>query len=494
MRPGSVAVHYAVVFETEVESTGTGPSGTVGESGTEIALKNMILKALREDTSLPLNIHFLSLEATTQDHSKDLQTDKPTHLPVIISKQAAAAISEEITESITYSEEKADHNGTQGRDKEAMERTFPAQETCKDLPTVTTLVTITKPSPPKPSLGPKLKEAVQQKLFNQPEGCKRNISSASTSNKTEVDQALEIASMTSSLNLNSSKALLLFLQSSLNGFKELHILTFRNGSVVVNNKMKLPVVDNITKAVHCTLDDFSNAASERLDSEMDNQSAHHGDPCKYMDCNEFSHCVVNTLTTEAGCQCDPGYSTVDGLPCQSICNLQPNYCLNGGLCESIPGNGISCRCPAGKFWYYEGERCSELVSVPVDPFIFVLYLMGSLIVVCAVIGLLVLINRKCIRTRKAVTLVHSDSSLCMEGIMRVNPVFENDDGVLTHVSSISYPTITDSGSPQSSDQGSFYSLDNMPLSTELPRQLYTTRSEKLDSEILGFHHCIPHVE
>lgn len=159
-----------MVFDTEVESTGTGPPGTGGESGTEIALKNMILNALREDTSLPFNIHFLSFEATTQVRSKDLQTDKPTHLPRIISKQAAAAISEEITESITNSKEKAAPNGTQGKDKEAMERAFPAQETCKDLPTVTTLVTITKPSPPEPSLGPKLREAEQQKLFTQPQG------------------------------------------------------------------------------------------------------------------------------------------------------------------------------------------------------------------------------------------------------------------------------------------------------------------------------------
>lgn len=63
------------------------------------------------------------------------------------------------------------------------------------------------------------------------------------------------------------------------------------------------------------------------------------------------------------------------------------------------------RCPAGKYWYYDGEHCSELVSVPVDQFIFVLCLMGSLTVVCAVIALLVFINRKYIRTRKTVTLV-----------------------------------------------------------------------------------------
>lgn len=51
--------------------------------------------------------------------------------------------------------------------------------------------------------------------------------------------------------------------------------------------------------------------------------------------------------------------------------------------------------------------------------------------------------------------------------MRVNPVFENDDGILTHVSSISSPSVTDSGSSQPSDQGSFYSLENMHLSIEV---------------------------
>ncbi|XP_053488829.1 interphotoreceptor matrix proteoglycan 1 [Ictalurus furcatus] len=714
--PGNVAVHYAVVFETEVDSTGIGPSETVGESGIETALKDMILKALREDKSLPLDIHSLSFEPTTQNHLKDQPTDKPRHLPEVISKQAAVAISEETTETINNSEEEAAPNRTQGREKEAIESTFHTQETCKHLPTVTTLVTITEPSPPEPSGGPKLKEAEEQNLITNAEGYKRNTALNSPSKVSEVEQALgnEIAAMASSLNLNAIKAvrastsnqyteslvdvseasfkeeisvmpyfaptevpnaedtagdtsgamdvfsqtpepssftgsselpsttqstklirfslelrtegtiqtvpsvdslpsallgnffdkegqslqthsshqtkacdnqdiikglpsetdnpqtsvpsldkdvgvffslqftnmifsedllnrsspgykflentflelrqssessnlpnressskqtekeqqtitlipLLQFLQSNLSGFKELHILNFRNGSVVVNKKMKLakPVVDNITKAGQWTLDDFSNAASKRMDSEIDIQSVDHGDPCKYMDCNEFSHCVVNTLTTEAECLCDTGYSTVDGLPCQSICNLQPNYCLNGGICENIPGQGASCRCPAGKYWYYDGEHCSELVSVPVDQFIFVLCLMGSLTVVCAVIALLVFINRKCIRTRKTVTLVHSHSPLSMEGIMRVNPVFENDDGILTHVSSISSPSVTDSGSSQPSDQGSFYTLENMHLSIEIPRQLYTTRSEKLISEIVGFHHCIPHAE
>uniref|UniRef100_A0A671KI21 Interphotoreceptor matrix proteoglycan 1 n=1 Tax=Sinocyclocheilus anshuiensis TaxID=1608454 RepID=A0A671KI21_9TELE len=131
--------------------------------------------------------------------------------------------------------------------------------------------------------------------------------------------------------------LLPYLQSNLTGFKELEILNFKNGSVVVNSKMKLakPVPYNVTETVQCVLEDFCNAASKRLDLEIDSQSvdveaADHADPCMFMACNEFSHCVVNTLTSEPECLCDPGYST-------------PEYCLNGGQCEIIPGHGAACR-------------------------------------------------------------------------------------------------------------------------------------------------------
>lgn len=68
--------------------------------------------------------------------------------------------------------------------------------------------------------------------------------------------------------------LLPYLQSNLTGFKQLEILNFRNGSVVVNSRMKLdrPVPFNVTKAVHCVLEDFCNAAAARLDIEIDSRS------------------------------------------------------------------------------------------------------------------------------------------------------------------------------------------------------------------------------
>ncbi|KAF7201715.1 interphotoreceptor matrix proteoglycan 1 isoform X2 [Nothobranchius furzeri] len=299
----------------------------------------------------------------------------------------------------------------------------------------------------------------------------------------------------------ASIPLLPYFQSNLTGFKQLEILNFRNGSVVVNSKMKLdkPVPYNVTEAVHCVLEDFCNVASTRLDIEIDSRSlevepADQADPCKFLSCNEFSRCVVNSWTNEAECLCDPGYSTVDGSPCQSSCILQPDYCLNGGQCEIIPGHGVTCRCPVGKYWHYHGERCSELVSVPVDPPLIITCLVGSLCLVCAIICVLIFINKKCVRTKKTITLVHTLAPYAFENTLRENPVFENDDGVLTHVSTIPCPSSSVSSHSQQSEQEHFATIENIRLSIEIPRQLYTTRSEKLVSEMVDFHHSMPRSE
>ncbi|KAM4724221.1 interphotoreceptor matrix proteoglycan 1 isoform 2-T2 [Anableps anableps] len=299
----------------------------------------------------------------------------------------------------------------------------------------------------------------------------------------------------------ASIPLLPYLQSNLTGFKQLEILNFRNGSVVVNSRMKLdkPVPSNVTEAVRCVLEDLCSAASNRLDIEIDSRSlevepADQADPCKFLACNEFSRCVVSGWSSEAECLCDPGYSTVDGQPCQSTCSLQPDYCMNGGVCEIIPGHGVTCRCPVGKYWHYHGERCSELVSVPLDPSLIITCLVGSLCLVCAVIGILIFINKKCIRTRKAVALVHTHAPYAFENTLRENPVFENDDGVLTHVSTLPCPSSSASSQSQQSEQEHFASIENIRLSIEIPRQLYTTRSEKLVSDMVGFHHSLPRSE
>ncbi|XP_034755739.1 interphotoreceptor matrix proteoglycan 2-like isoform X2 [Etheostoma cragini] len=140
-----------------------------------------------------------------------------------------------------------------------------------------------------------------------------------------------------------------FLQANLTGFKKLEILNFRKGSVVVNSRMKFAksVPYNITSAVHCALEEFCFTASQNLHIEIDTHSldvepADQADACKFLACEEFSRCVVNGRTKEAQCLCEPGFLSVDGLPCQSLCVLQPDYC-QGGDCHIVPGHGAVCR-------------------------------------------------------------------------------------------------------------------------------------------------------
>ncbi|NWH60714.1 IMPG1 protein, partial [Geococcyx californianus] len=144
--------------------------------------------------------------------------------------------------------------------------------------------------------------------------------------------------------------LLPYLQSNLTGFKQLEILNFRNGSVIVNSKMKFArtVPYNITEAVHCVLEDFCDAAAQHLNLQIDSYSldiepADQADPCKFMACDEFSECIMNEGTKEADCLCKPGYASQDGLPCRSLCELEPHLCVNGGKCELVPGRGAVCR-------------------------------------------------------------------------------------------------------------------------------------------------------
>ncbi|XP_039770798.1 interphotoreceptor matrix proteoglycan 1 [Ornithorhynchus anatinus] len=146
--------------------------------------------------------------------------------------------------------------------------------------------------------------------------------------------------------------LLPYLQSNLTGFKQLEILNFRNGSVIVNSKLRFAqsVSYNVTEAVHCVLEDFCSAATRHLNLEIDSYSldiepGDQADPCKFLACDEFSQCVKNEWTTEAGCLCKPGYVSRDGLPCQSLCEMDPGLCANGGKCELVPGKGAVCRSP-----------------------------------------------------------------------------------------------------------------------------------------------------
>ncbi|XP_059325247.1 interphotoreceptor matrix proteoglycan 1 [Ammospiza nelsoni] len=228
--------------------------------------------------------------------------------------------------------------------------------------------------------------------------------------------------------------LLPYLQSNLTGFKHLEILNFRNGSVIVNSKMKFAktVPYNITEAVHCVLEDFCDAAAQHLNLEIDSYSldiepADQADPCKFLACDKFSECVLNEWTREADCLCRPGYASRDGLPCRSLCELQPQLCLNGGKCELVPGTGAVCRCPVRRHQLYQGQRCAKFAPEPTQPFIFKPLILGLGSLGFLFIILIIKIRRKCKRNSnlQSPTL----SSCNPENAVRINPAFEHDESL-----------------------------------------------------------------
>ncbi|XP_041115939.1 interphotoreceptor matrix proteoglycan 2-like [Polyodon spathula] len=232
-----------------------------------------------------------------------------------------------------------------------------------------------------------------------------------------------------------------YLQSNLTNFQNLEILNFRNGSIVVNSRMKFAkrVPRNVTNAVYVILEDFCNTAYQTMNLAIDKysldvESGYQADPCKFQACNEFSQCSVNRWSGDAECVCNIGYFSVDGLPCQSICELQPDFCLNDGKCDIIPGQGAICRCRVGENWWYRGEHCEEYVSEPLVVGIAIASVAGFLLVASAVIFFLSRTLRdqyskndieepvgfSCVGNR------FGDSLESMEKAVKYNPMYESD--------------------------------------------------------------------
>nr|KAF6341362.1 interphotoreceptor matrix proteoglycan 1 [Myotis myotis] len=137
-----------------------------------------------------------------------------------------------------------------------------------------------------------------------------------------------------------------YLRSNLTGFKQLEILNFRNGSVIVNSKMRFakPVPYNLTKAVQRVLEDFRSAAAQLLDLEIDSYSlniepAAQADPCKPLACGELAQCVENEWTEEEECRCRPGYESQGAPDHQGGLGR----CAPQEECEVIQGKGAPCR-------------------------------------------------------------------------------------------------------------------------------------------------------
>uniref|UniRef100_G3W9B3 Interphotoreceptor matrix proteoglycan 2 n=1 Tax=Sarcophilus harrisii TaxID=9305 RepID=G3W9B3_SARHA len=245
-----------------------------------------------------------------------------------------------------------------------------------------------------------------------------------------------------------------FLQSNLTGFQNLEILNFRNGSIVVNSRVKFakPVPHDVNNAVYTILEDFCNTAYHTMNLAIDKysldvESGDQADLCKFQACNEFSECVVNHWSGEAECICYPGYQSLQELPCQSVCELQPDFCVNDGKCDIIPGHGAICRCRVGANWWYRGEHCEEYMSESQLIGIAAASVIGFLLIVLAVLFFLArtLRDQYVKRERKffpqSSLFLRSDSSISLERAVKYNPVFE-DDVVEYGPHERSYPQLT----------------------------------------------------
>ncbi|XP_060923302.1 interphotoreceptor matrix proteoglycan 2 [Limanda limanda] len=224
------------------------------------------------------------------------------------------------------------------------------------------------------------------------------------------------------------------LQSNLNNFQNLEILNFRNGSIVVNSRMKFgkPVPRGVTNVVYLILEDFANTAYQTMDLAIDKysldvESGDRADPCKFQACNEFSRCMVNPWSGEAECVCDAGYLSVDGLPCQSVCDVQHDFCLNDGKCDIIPGKGAICRCRVGENWWYRGEHCEEYVSEPLVVGIAIASVAGFLLVSAGIIFFLARTLREQYDAEDTEDpLRRGDGSPTLERAAKFNPMLESE--------------------------------------------------------------------
>ncbi|XP_073700920.1 interphotoreceptor matrix proteoglycan 2 [Garra rufa] len=225
-----------------------------------------------------------------------------------------------------------------------------------------------------------------------------------------------------------------YLQSNLSNFQNLEILNFRNGSIVVNSRMKFgkPVPHGVTTAVYLILEDFCNTAYQTMNLAIDKysldvESGDKADPCKFQACNEFSKCLVNRWSGEAECVCNAGYFSVDGLPCQSICDIQEDFCQNDGKCDIIPGKGAICRCRVGENWWYRGEHCEEYVSEPLVVGIAIASVAGFLLVASGVIFFLARTLRDQYDTDDSEDpLRYSENAPSLERATKYNPMFESE--------------------------------------------------------------------
>ncbi|KAI2660693.1 Interphotoreceptor matrix proteoglycan 2 [Labeo rohita] len=261
-----------------------------------------------------------------------------------------------------------------------------------------------------------------------------------------------------------------YLQSNLSHFENLEILNFRNGSIVVNSRMKFgkPVPHGVITAVYLILEDFCNTAYQTMNLAIDKysldvESGEQADPCKFQACNEFAECTVNQWSGEAECVCNAGYFSVDGLPCQSICDLQHDFCLNDGKCDVIPGQGAICR----------GEHCEEYVSEPLVVGIAIASVAGFLLVASGVIFFLARTLRdQYDKDEMEDPVRREDSPPFLDRATKYNPMFESDltTGYSHYYQRYPEPPVHSSASAETSTEFSSEEIRHIYENSELTKE------------------------
>uniref|UniRef100_A0A8C5LUZ4 Interphotoreceptor matrix proteoglycan 2 n=1 Tax=Leptobrachium leishanense TaxID=445787 RepID=A0A8C5LUZ4_9ANUR len=284
-----------------------------------------------------------------------------------------------------------------------------------------------------------------------------------------------------------------YLQSNLTGFRNLEILNFRNGSIIVNSRMKFakPVPRNVTNAVYIILEDFCNTAYQTMNLAIDKysldvESGDVADPCKFQACNEYSECLINKWSGEGECVCNPGYVSVDGMPCQSLCDLELDFCQNDGKCDVIPGQGAICRCRVGENWWYRGEHCEEYVSEPLVVGIAIASVAGFLLVASAIIFFLARTLRVQSTKGDSEDSVgrQSDSLSSIENAVKYNPMYESDVTGYSHYYK-RYPqqSSASSTSPETSAEFSSEEIRHIYENSELTKEVIDNVNGTNDPDI-----------
>uniref|UniRef100_A0A673MYA7 Chondroitin sulfate proteoglycan 5-like n=1 Tax=Sinocyclocheilus rhinocerous TaxID=307959 RepID=A0A673MYA7_9TELE len=62
-----------------------------------------------------------------------------------------------------------------------------------------------------------------------------------------------------------------------------------------------------------------------------------------------------------GSDCQQGFVRTNGS-CKSPCDLQPNYCFNGGQCYVMEGTQMFCRCNIQDYMWHKGARCESVIT------------------------------------------------------------------------------------------------------------------------------------